>query len=74
MEKDLAVFSIRAVQDVLEINEAEELLARYDISHRGFKNKRGLIGALAAAGFALTGLPDLTYELIAYRERKDGEH
>ena len=70
MEKDLAVFSIRAVQDVLEINEAEELLARYDISHRGFKNKRGLIGALAAAGFALTGLPDLTYELIAYREKK----
>src|SRR3990172_610135 len=51
MEKDLAVFSIRAVQDVLEINEAEELLACYDISNRGFKNKRGLIGALAAAGF-----------------------
>ncbi len=70
MEKDLAVFSIRTVQDILEINEAEELLARYEISHRGFKNKRGLIGALAAAGFALTGLPDFTYELITYREKK----
>ncbi len=70
MEKDLARFSMRAVQDVLEIREAEELLSRHGIGHRGFKNKRGLIGALAAAGFALTGMPDFTYELIAYREKK----
>jgi len=70
MKKDLARFSLRAVRDVLEIREAEELLSRYGISHKGFKNGRGLIGALAAAGFALTGLPDLTYELIAYREKK----
>jgi tRNA(Ile2)-agmatinylcytidine synthase len=70
MKKDLARFSLRAVQDVLEICEAEELLGRYGISHKGFKNGRGLIGALAAAGFALTGLPDITYELIAYREKK----
>jgi tRNA(Ile2)-agmatinylcytidine synthase len=70
MKKDLARFSLRAVRDVLEIREAEELLLRYGISHKGFKNGRGLIGALAAAGFALTGLPDLTYELIAYREKK----
>lgn len=70
MKKDIATFSMRAVQDVLEISEAEELLERYRISHKGFKNKRGLIGALAAAGFVLTGLPDSTYELIAYREKK----
>ncbi|VVB85750.1 tRNA(Ile2) 2-agmatinylcytidine synthetase TiaS [uncultured archaeon] len=70
MKKDLARFSMRAVQDVLEISEAEELLSRYGINHMGFKNKRGLIGALAAAGFALTGLPDHTFELIAYREKK----
>ncbi|MBU3967450.1 MAG: tRNA(Ile)(2)-agmatinylcytidine synthase [Euryarchaeota archaeon] len=70
MKKDLAAFSLRAVQDVLEIREAEELLERYGISHKGFKNGRGLIGALAAAGFALTGLPDITYEVIAYREKK----
>ncbi|MCZ7356340.1 MAG: tRNA(Ile)(2)-agmatinylcytidine synthase [Candidatus Methanoperedens sp.] len=69
MQDELARFSLRAVQDVLEINEAKELLARYDISHKGFKNERGLIGALAAAGFALCGLPDHTYELIAYREK-----
>ncbi len=70
MKKELAGFSLRAVQDVLEIHEAEELLLRYGISHIGFKNKRGLIGALAAGGFALTGFPDYTYELIAYREKK----
>ncbi len=70
LKKELARFSLRAVQDVLEIREAEELLERRGISHKGFKNGRGLIGALAAAGFALTGLPDITYELIAYREKK----
>lgn len=70
MKKDLAHFSIRAVRDVLEISEAEELLSHYGISHAGFKNQRGLIGALAAAGFALTGLSDFTFEIIAYREKK----
>ncbi len=70
MRKDLSRFSMSAVRDVIEIREAEELLLRHGMSHVGFKNKRGLIGALAAAGFALTGLPDFTYELIAYREKK----
>ncbi|VVB50544.1 tRNA(Ile2) 2-agmatinylcytidine synthetase TiaS [uncultured archaeon] len=70
MTNDLSVFSMRAVQDVLEIREAKEILSRHDIAHKGYKNERGLIGALAAAGFALCGLPDYTYELIAYREQK----
>ncbi len=70
MRNELALFSMRAVKDVLEIHEAKELLLRHGISHKGFKNERGLIGALAAAGFALCGLPDYTYELIAYREKK----
>lgn len=68
MKNGLSGFSMRAVRDVLEIREAKEILSRHDIAHRGFKNERGLIGALAAAGFALCGLPDHTYELIAYRE------
>ena len=67
---ELARFSMRAVQEVLEIHEAKELLELHGISYKGFKNGRGLIGALAAAGFALTGLPDFTYELIAYREKE----
>ncbi|MCZ7399327.1 MAG: tRNA(Ile)(2)-agmatinylcytidine synthase [Candidatus Methanoperedens sp.] len=70
MRAELAIFSIRAVQDVLEIEEAVEILRRHNISHKGFKNKRGLIGALAASGLALCGLPDFTYELIAYREKE----
>lgn len=70
MRVDLAQFSIRAVREVLKIQEARELLKKYEISHKGFKNGRGLIGALAAAGFAVNGLPDFTYELIAYRRKK----
>lgn len=70
MKAELAVFSMRAVRDVLEIKEAVEMLRRHSISHKGFKNGRGLIGALAASGFALCGLPDFTYELIAYREKE----
>ncbi|MFZ3058566.1 MAG: tRNA(Ile)(2)-agmatinylcytidine synthase [Candidatus Methanoperedens sp.] len=70
MRAELAIFSMRAVRDVLEIEEAVEILKRHNISHKGFKNGRGLIGALAASGFALCGLPDFTYELIAYREKE----
>ncbi len=70
MQAELAIFSMRAVRDVLEIQEAVEILKRHNISHKGFKNGRGLIGALAASGFALCGLPDFTYELIAYREKE----
>ena len=70
MINDISKFSMRAVQDVLEIREAKELLGRHEIDHRGFKNERGLIGALAVAGFALCGLSDHTFELIAYREKK----
>jgi len=71
MQEALSEFSLRAVQDVLEIREAEELLERFDISHAGFKNKRGLIGALAAAGFAISGLTDFTFEIIAYRKKEN---
>ncbi|MCX9083915.1 MAG: tRNA(Ile)(2)-agmatinylcytidine synthase [Candidatus Methanoperedens sp.] len=71
MKNDISKFSLRAVRDVLEIREAKELLEQHDIDHRGFKNERGLIGALAAAGFALCGLSDHTFELIAYREKKN---
>ncbi len=70
MKNDLSMFSLRAVRDILEIHEAKSLLGRHKIIHRGYKNERGLIGALAAAGFAICGLPDNTLELIAYREKE----
>lgn len=59
-------FYRRAVTEILEIDEARRLLDEEGVWYRGFKNGRGLIGALAAVG---SELPDFTYELIAYRER-----
>jgi tRNA(Ile2)-agmatinylcytidine synthase len=60
-------FYRRAVTEILEIDEAKRILGEDGIWYRGFKNGRGLIGALAAVGAVL---PDFTYELIAYRERQ----
>jgi tRNA(Ile2)-agmatinylcytidine synthase len=60
-------FYKRAVTEILEIEEAHELLDAEGIWHRGLKKGRGLIGALAAIG---ADLEDRTYELIVYRERK----
>jgi tRNA(Ile2)-agmatinylcytidine synthase len=58
-------FYKRAVTEILEIDEAREILEAERVWHRGFKKGRGLIGALAAVG---AELDDHTYELIAYRE------
>ena len=63
----MKAFYRHAVTEILEIEEAKELLQAEGIWHRGFKKGRGLIGALAAVG---ADLPDYTYELIAYRERQ----
>jgi len=67
MRNDLESFSRRAMQDILRIKDAKDLLNRYDIDSCGFKNGRGLIGALAAAAVASNGIPDHTFELITYR-------
>ncbi len=63
----MTAFYRRAVTEILEIDEARKLLDEEGVWYRGFKKGRGLIGALAAVG---SDLPDFTYELIAYRERK----
>lgn len=63
----MAAFYHRAVTEILEIHEAKEILDEEGIWYRGFKKGRGLIGALAAVGAVL---PDFTYELIVYRERR----
>jgi tRNA(Ile2)-agmatinylcytidine synthase len=55
------------MQDVLNVEDARTLIDRFGLAHRGFKNGRGLIGALAACGAIACGLPDHTYEMIAYR-------
>lgn len=66
--QDLESFMWQAMRDVLLVEDARSLIGKYGITHKGFKNGRGLIGALAACGSVLCGLPDHTYELIAYRQ------
>ena len=63
----MKAFYHRAVTEILEIDEARSILDEEGIWYCGFKKGRGLIGALAAVGAVL---PDFTYELIVYRERR----
>ncbi|MCK4937100.1 MAG: DUF1743 domain-containing protein [Methanosarcinales archaeon] len=67
----LEIFMWRAMQDVLTIGDARTLIDRFELAHKGFKNGRGLIGALAACGAIACGLPDHTYEMVAYRLPKN---
>ncbi len=64
---ELSCFYRRALDEVLDVSEAEEIIDKYGLWSRGFKNRRGLIGALAAMG---AEFPDKTFELLAYREPK----
>ena len=67
--KEFTMFSKRVIQSVVELREAEGLIRRYGCKAVGFKNRRGLIGALAAIGETLEG--DHTYELLAYRVKEN---
>jgi len=63
--EELTRFYRRALDEVLEVREAEDIIERCGLWFRSFKNRRGLIGALAAMG---AEFPDETYELLAYRK------
>lgn len=58
-------FSERVVQGVVGLDEALGLVDEYGASAVGFKNMRGIIGALAAIGGLQDG--DHTFELLSYR-------
>jgi len=58
-------FYHKAVTDFCEIEEAVAILESAGARYRGWKNRRGLIGATAAVASVL---PDRTYEVLAYRE------
>jgi tRNA(Ile2)-agmatinylcytidine synthase len=62
-------FLEEAVRHVVEIETAKKLISDFNIRAKGFKNGRGLIGALAACG-AMLNLEkwDPTYEYLAYRQ------
>jgi len=58
-------FYRKAVADFCEIEEAVALLDRTGTRYRGWKNRRGLIGATAAVSSVF---PDSTYEILVYRD------
>lgn len=67
---DVAAFSRDAIRDHHTIADAKALIDEVGYRTYGWKNGRGLIGALAAIG-AWRALDDWTYEYIAYREPKE---
>jgi len=58
-------FYTKAVTDFCQIAEAVELLEAAGAPYRGYKNKRGLIGATAAVASVLE---DSTSEILVYRQ------
>jgi tRNA(Ile2)-agmatinylcytidine synthase len=63
--KEVRVFAKKAITGVVGLKDAMGLLAKFGAEAVGFKNGRGIIGALAAVGETLQG--DYTYEILAYR-------
>jgi len=63
--KEVQGFAKDAITGVVSLKAAVHLLARFKAEAIGFKNRRGIIGALAAVGEILRG--DHTYEVLAYR-------
>jgi len=62
-----------AVREVLAIEDAYAIISELHLDYFGLKNKRGLIGALAAVSFLLLHTKksyDYTYELIVYRRKE----
>jgi tRNA(Ile2)-agmatinylcytidine synthase len=58
-------FSDRTVKQIVRLEDAEAIIEGCGMGAVGWKNSRGIIGALAAVGGALEG--DHTYELLTYR-------
>jgi tRNA(Ile2)-agmatinylcytidine synthase len=64
-ERPDPAFYTKAVTDFCEIDEAVELLNAAGARYRGYKNKRGLIGATAAVASVIG---DRTSEILVYRQ------
>ncbi len=58
--------SVKALKDVVKLDEAFFIIGKFFIPHLKFKKGRGLIGALSAVGM---NLDDMTLELLTYRKR-----
>ena len=57
----------KTVKKIVELKEIEKFLDLNASYYKGYKNKRGLIGATACISWKPNG--DSTYELISYREK-----
>nr|WP_245526226.1 tRNA(Ile)(2)-agmatinylcytidine synthase [Methanohalophilus mahii] len=66
----LAAFFKRTVQHVITIRQAKEIIEKCELDARGYKNGRGLIGALAGCGAMLEEKWDHTYEYLSYRQKE----
>jgi tRNA(Ile2)-agmatinylcytidine synthase len=64
-QKPDPAFYKKAVTDFCTIEEAVTILDATGARYKGFKNRRGLIGATAAVA---SDLPDTTSEILVYRE------
>ncbi len=62
---EVEAFAKRAIQGIVRMEDALNLIRRFGAEAVGFKRGRGIIGGLAAIGERLMG--DHTYELITYR-------
>jgi tRNA(Ile2)-agmatinylcytidine synthase len=62
---ELKAFAKNAITGIVTLKEARKLVKKLGGEALGFKNCRGIIGALAAVGENFE--EDYTYELIAYR-------
>jgi tRNA(Ile2)-agmatinylcytidine synthase len=60
----LEKFALRAIMEILTIDEAKKLANDLNLEIHQFKKGRGIIGAMAAIGCPLE---DKTFELLAYR-------
>jgi len=72
--KGRPLFKIRALSrkaliDVVSVQEAQEVLIRCHTAAFTYGSRLGLVGALSATGQELDG--DHTFELVAYREKKN---
>ena len=63
--RELKEFHDKVVQTIVHLEDAERLIAEHCAGAVGWKNRRGIIGALAAIGGTLE--VHHTYELLTYR-------
>jgi tRNA(Ile2)-agmatinylcytidine synthase len=63
--REVKIFAKNTITGIVTLKDALRLVKKFEAEAIGFKNRRGIIGGLAAVGETLHG--DHTYEILAYR-------